>query len=97
MLSAAHICISLCPACRRRLSSPVYSPPLFNFLLSVFLFFLSTSQSHIHAHKLTIIYLQSHRSTIIHSLTLIYPQSQQYINNQKNTHQERQKSMKRSE
>jgi hypothetical protein len=48
---------------------------------------LSTSQSHIHTHKLTTIYFQSHRSTIIHSLIIIHPHQDlhEHTNNHKNT------------
>jgi hypothetical protein len=47
-------------------------PLLFLFLFSIFLLSTSHSQSHIHTQRFIIIYSQSHRSTIIHSLTIIF-------------------------
>jgi hypothetical protein len=78
----------MCPDCRRQLpvTRPFPSSFSFSFLFSLFLF-LATSQSHIHTHRLTIIYLQSHGSTIIHSLTIIHPYQDlhEHTNDHKNT------------
>jgi hypothetical protein len=59
----------------------------FSFLCFLPVFLSSTSHSHIHTHRLTIIYLQSHISTIIHSLTIIHPHQDlhEHTNNHNNT------------
>jgi hypothetical protein len=76
------------------MSSPLLVPSSFSFsfpfLFSLFLFFFSLFLNHmfiVHTHKLTIIHLQSHRSTIIYSLTIIHPHQDlhEHINNHNNT------------
>jgi hypothetical protein len=69
---------------------PLPSSFCFSFFIFLFpfLFLLSTShsQSHIHTQRLTIIYSQSQRSTIIYSLIIINPHQDlhEHINNHKN-------------